>query len=206
MTCEPLAGHRSAAVHPGPVRALHWINAAAIIVMIGSGLTIQNADPILPFVVPEHWRIGADLIGALRWHFAVMWVLAINGAIYLALGLWSGRFARKLWPISPRGVLRDVWAALTCRLGHKDLSVYNQVQRLLYGGVILIGGVALLSGLALWKPVQLAPLLLLLGDFDTARIVHFACMALIAGFTLIHVVMALLVPRSIRLMVLGGAQ
>lgn len=199
-------GAAPGAVHPLTVRALHWINAGAMLVMIGSGLAIQNAEPILPFAVPERLTIGGDLIGALQWHLAVMWVIGINGILYLLFGLVTGRFRRKLLPISPRGVLRDVKAALTGRLGHDDLSVYNQVQRLLYAGVILIGILAGLSGLALWKPVQFAPLLMLLGDFDTARIVHFVCMASILGFTLVHVAMALLVPRSIKLMTLGGSR
>lgn len=200
------AGPTPELVHPISVRALHWVNASAMIVMIGSGLAIQNAEPIVPFPVPQRLTIGADLIGALQWHLAIMWVLAINGLLYLALGAWTGRFVRKLWPISARGVLRDAWAALTGRLRHQDLSVYNQIQRLLYSGVIAVSILAALSGLALWKPVQLAPLATVLGDFDNARLVHFACMILIASFTLMHVTMALLVPRSIRLMVLGGAR
>lgn len=192
--------------HPVWVRIGHWINAAAITVMIGSGLAIHNADPILPRPVPGVLTFGLDLIGALRWHLAMMWVLAANGAVYLLFGLGGGRLQRKLWPISRAGVLADLAAALTGRLRHDDLSTYNQVQRLMYAGVIAAGALAVLSGLVLWKPVQLAPLTLLLGDFAVARLVHFACMALIAGFALVHVAMALLVPRSILLMTLGGAK
>jgi len=191
-------------VHPIAVRALHWVNAGAMVVMIGSGLAIQNAEPILPFAVPDRLTIGGDLIAALRWHLAVMWVLGINGLAYLAFGVWTGRFRRKLLPITPRAVVDDALAALTGRLAHDDLSVYNQIQRVLYSGVILVGILAVISGLALWKPEQFATLVMLLGDFDNARIVHFVCMALISGFTLVHVSMALLVPRSIRLMTLGG--
>ena len=104
-----------------------------------------------------------------------MWVLAINGLVYLALGLVTGRFRRKLLPIRPREVVADVKAALTFKLAHDDLSVYNAVQRLLYLGVILAGVVIVLSGLAIWKPVQLQELTALFGGYDAARYVHFFC-------------------------------
>lgn len=191
-------------VHPLPVRAMHWLNAAAMVMMIGSGLTIHNADPILPWPVPGGLTLGGDLTGALKLHLAAMWLVAGNGLAYLAFGFASGRFRRKLLPVSLRGAFADTLLALRGRLGHEDLAVYNQVQRLLYIGVIATGVVAAVSGLALWKPVQMAPLLVLLGDFAIARIVHFTCMAAIFGFTLLHLAMALLVPRSIALMVLGG--
>ena len=55
----------------------------------------------------------------------------------------------------PGEVVADVKAALTGRLAHDDLAVYNAVQKLLYVGVILAGVVIVLSGLAIWKPVQL---------------------------------------------------
>lgn len=191
-------------VHPLPLRSLHWINAGTMLAMIGSGLAIQNSEPVVPFVVPPQLTLGDDLTAALQWHLAMMWLLGLNGLAYLAFGIWSGRFRRKLLPVSLRGVLRDVARALKGRLSHDDLSVYNQVQRVMYLGVIALGVLAVLSGLSLWKPVQLSWLLALMDDFDTARIIHFACMSLILGFTLVHVGMALLVPRSMRLMVLGG--
>ncbi len=73
-------------VHPRPVRITHWINAVAMPVMIGSGLEIHNAHPILPFRVPEALTIGGWLGGATRWHFAAMWLLVANGLVYLAHG------------------------------------------------------------------------------------------------------------------------
>lgn len=190
-------------IHPLIIRITHWINALAMIVMIMSGLQIHNAYPTLPFRVPEAMTLGGWLGGALQWHFAAMWVLMVNGAIYVAYGLLSGRFRRKLLPISPRAVLTDTLAALKGHLSHADLSVYNAVQRVLYAGVILAGIVVVLTGLSIWKPVQFQELTFIFGDFDTARIIHFLAMASISLFLLVHVIMALLVPRSLLAMIRG---
>jgi thiosulfate reductase cytochrome b subunit len=191
------------AIHPRIVRVAHWVNAVAMVVMIMSGWQIHNAFPTLPFKFPNVLTIGASLAGALQWHFAAMWLLAVNGAMYLCYGFVSGRFRRKLLPIRPREVIRDARAALAGQLGHADLSVYNAVQRLLYAGVIAASILIVVSGVAIWKPVQFRILTILLGDFDTARLVHFAAMTAIVLFLFVHVVMALLVPSSLRAMIRG---
>jgi thiosulfate reductase cytochrome b subunit len=196
-------GRPAASIHPLIARVTHWINAVAMVVMIMSGLAIHNAHPILPTVVPAALTLGGWLGGAIRWHFAAMWLLAGNGLIYLAYGILAGRFRRKLLPISLHQAAVDVRAGLTGRLGHQDLSVYNAVQRLLYVVVILAGVLAVLSGLAIWKPVQFGSLTALMGDFDNARIVHFLAMTTIVLFLVVHVVMALLVPRSLKAMIVG---
>ena len=190
-------------IHPAWVRITHWINALAVLVMIGSGWEIYNASPLFGFRFPGSITLGGWLAGALLWHFAAMWVLAINGLVYLALGFLTGRFRRKLLPIRPGEVVADVKAALTFRLSHDDISVYNSVQRLLYVGVILAGVVIVLSGLAIWKPIQLQELTAVFGGYDAARYVHFFAMAAIAGFLVVHVLLALIVPKSLKAMVTG---
>jgi thiosulfate reductase cytochrome b subunit len=194
---------RESVIHPRWVRITHWINALAIIVMIGSGWQIYNASPLFSFTFPRSITIGGWLAGALLWHFAAMWVLVINGIVYVTLGIVTGRFRRKLLPIRPSDVVADVKAALSGHLAHDDLSVYNAVQRLLYLGVILAGIVVVLSGLSIWKPIQLQELTALFGGYDAARYVHFLAMAAIVGFLFIHIVMALLVPKSLRAMIRG---
>ena len=194
---------KPALIHPLIVRITHWINAAAIIVMIASGWAIHNAYPTLPFLFPSSVTLGGSLSGGLQWHFAAMWLLMANGLVYLAYGLASGRFQRKLLPIRPVEVIAALRAALAGHLGHADLSVYNAVQRLLYLGVILAGILVVVSGLSIWKPVQLRWLVMLLGDFDAARLIHFAAMSAIVPFLVVHVAMALLVPKSLRAMITG---
>ena len=132
-----------------------------------------------------------------------MWVLVINGIVYVTLGIVTGRFRRKLFPIRPAEAFADLKAALTFKLAHDDLSRYNAVQKLLYTGVILAGIVIVLSGLAIWKPIQLQELTALFGGYDAARYVHFFAMVAIVGFLVVHIALALIVPKSLRAMIIG---
>jgi thiosulfate reductase cytochrome b subunit len=193
----------SRTIHPFWVRATHWTNALAMLMMIGSGWQIYDASPLFPFDFPAVITLGGWLAGALLWHFAAMWLLVVNGLVYVGLGLWTGRFRRKLLPLRPGQVISDARAALSGHLSHADISVYNAVQKLLYLGVILCAVVIVLSGLSIWKPVQLRELSILFGGYDAARYVHFFAMAAIVTFIVIHVVMALLVPKSLRAMITG---
>jgi len=190
-------------IQPTWVRAMHWANAVAMILMIMSGWQIYNASPLFDFRFSPEITLGGWLGGALMWHFAAMWLLMVNGLTYLITGLATGRFRKKLLPISPGGVISDVKAALTFRLAHDDLTKYNSVQKLLYAGIILVGVVIVLSCLSIWKPVQLGWLVALFGGYDVARYVHFVCMALIVTFLIVHVLLAILVPKSLRAMIIG---
>jgi thiosulfate reductase cytochrome b subunit len=203
MTTLTATGTTGHVIHPRWVRVCHWINAIAILVMIGSGWQIYNASPLFDFTFPRQIALGNWLAGAIMWHFAAMWVLVINGLVYVTLGFITGRFRRKLWPITPRAVFADAKAALTFKLAHDDLSKYNAVQKLLYAGVILCGVLIVLTGLAIWKPVQFQELTSLFGGYDIARVIHFFAMAAIVGFLVIHIFLALLVPKSLRAMVTG---
>ena len=198
-----LAREPAKVIQPAWVRIMHWTNAVAMVLMIMSGWQIYNASPLFDFRFSHSVTLGGWLGGALLWHFAAMWLLMVNGLAYLITGLATGRFRRKLLPITPGGVLSDAKAALTFKLAHDDLSTYNYVQRLLYAGIIIVGIVIVLSGLSIWKPVQLHWLVTLFGDYDTARYVHFFCMAAIVAFLVIHVVLAILVPKSLRAMIIG---
>ena len=190
-------------IHPLWVRLTHWVNAVAMVVMIGSGWEIYNASPLFPFAFTPAITLGGWLAGALLWHFAAMWLLAVNGLIYVVLGVATGRFRRMLVPIRPREVLADTKAALARNLSYDDLSIYNAVQKLLYLGIILVSIVIVLSGLAIWKPVQLQELAAAFGGYTAARYVHFFAMAAIVAFLLIHVIMSFLVPKSLRAMIVG---
>ncbi|MBV8916582.1 cytochrome b/b6 domain-containing protein [Bradyrhizobium sp.] len=190
-------------IQPAWVRVMHWINALAMILMIMSGWQIYNASPLFDFRFAKAITLGGWLGGALLWHFAAMWLLMINGLAYLITGLAAGRFRKKLLPITPAGVLSDLKAALTFKLAHDDLTVYNSVQKLLYAGIIIVGVVIVLSGLSIWKPVQLQYLTALFGGYDIARYVHFICMSLICLFLIVHVALAVLVPKSLRAMIIG---
>jgi thiosulfate reductase cytochrome b subunit len=190
-------------IQPAWVRTVHWVNAVAMVLMIMSGWQVYNASPLFDFRFSHAITIGGWLGGALLWHFAAMWLLMVNGLVYLALGIATGRFRSKLLPITPQGVISDTKAALTGKLSHDDLTRYNDVQKLLYAGIIVVGIVIVLSGLSIWKPVQLQWLTALFGGYDVARYVHFFCMAAICGFLVVHVVLSVLVPKSLRAMIIG---
>lgn len=213
---DPTAGRQGKRLHPLLLRAMHWINAIAMIIMIGSGWRIYEDEPLFGWLsFPYAITLGGDptvsfglrenaAAGALQWHFLGMWILALNGLAYLGYGIATGRFRRKLLPVRPGEVLHEVGQALRFRLKHDDITVYNAVQRLLYLGVIAAVVVQVLAGLAIWKPVQLWWLTALFGGFQGARLVHFLGMAAIVGFLVVHVALALIVPRTLLAMLTGG--
>jgi thiosulfate reductase cytochrome b subunit len=184
---------------------MHWINAGAIFIMIGSGWKIYNDDVIFGWLhFPDAVVIGKWAQYGLQWHFFGMWIFVLNGLAYLSYGIASGRFRQKLFPVSVREILATIGDALRFRLAHDDLIHYNAVQKILYLGIMLIGILIVISGLALWKPVQFSELASLFGTFQTIRLIHFLCMSAIVGFLLVHVALALLVPQSLAAMLTGG--
>ena len=188
--------------HPWPVRVTHWVNAAAMTIMIMSGWRIYDASPLFTFEFPAWMTLGNWLGGALAWHFAAMWLLAMNFVVYLLYGLMTGHVRRRLFPLRPRAIMTDFLLALRFRLPHAG-GEYNAVQRLLYvlAGLGIAG--AIVSGLAIWKPVQLAPLTALLGGYEVARRVHFAAMSGIVAFIVVHVALVAVVPRTLLPMIVG---
>lgn len=199
------SGEGTRRLHPLPLRIIHWINAVAMIIMIGSGMKIYQDEVIFGWLhFPDWMTLGIWAQHALQWHFAFMWVLLLNFLAYLAYGFLTGRFRRMLLPIRLAEVFAEIGRALRLHLAHGDLTRYNAVQKLLYIGVIVLIAVQIVSGLAIWKPVQFQELVLLFGDFQGARLAHFLGMAGIVLFLIVHVVLALLVPRTLGAMVTGG--
>jgi len=196
---------RARKLHPLPIRVMHWINALAMFIMIGSGWKIYNDEVIFGWLhFPDWITIGKWAQHGLQWHFFGMWLIVLNGLAYLIYGFATGRFRRMLLPIRVSEIIATVKETLRFHLAHDDLTVYNAVQKLLYIGVICTGVLIVLSGLAIWKPIQFSELLTLFGGFQTARLVHFLCMAAIVLFVLVHVALALLVPRTLVNMITGG--
>jgi thiosulfate reductase cytochrome b subunit len=206
----------TATIHPGVVRATHWINAVAMAIMIGSGWRIWNSSPIFDFSFPVAVTLGGDpaasqdvhnelgLAGALQWHFAGMWLLVVNGLVYVSYGILSGHFRHAFFPVGPTAFIRDALAALTFRLPHQ-FGVYNAVQKTLYLGVLAAGVVMVLTGLAIWKPGQFQELAFLFGGFDTARLVHFLGMTAIVLFLIVHISLVVIVPKTLPTMITGRA-
>src|SRR3954451_22151675 len=201
----PVPTRRARRPHPLPVRIMHWTNAEAMLAMISSGLGIYNDAVIIKGLHFPHWiTLGGWAAEHLLWHFAAMWLLVVNGGCYLIYGVVTGRFRERLVPLRVGEGIETVRETLRFKIAHEDLTVYNAVQKLLYIVVILAGIAQVVSGLAIWKPIQFSALAALLGGFQNARLIHFGGMAIIVGFLVVHVGLALLVPRTLAAMVTGG--
>jgi thiosulfate reductase cytochrome b subunit len=184
---------------------MHWVNAIAIFIMVGSGWKIYNDEVLFGWLhFPEYLTIGKWAQHGLQWHFLGMWILVINGLCYLTYGIVTGRFRRMLLPIRVDDLIANIKDALRFRLAHDDPTKYNTVQKLLYIGVICAGIMIVISGLSIWKPIQFSELLAVFGSFQNARLVHFLCMAAIVLFVVVHVSLALLVPQTLVAMMTGG--
>lgn len=190
-------------IHPLWLRVSHWINALAMLMMITSGWRIYNASPLFNFNFPDAYTLGGWLGGALQWHFAAMWLFVLNGVFYLACNIFTGRIRRVYWPLSLKGLLRDINLTVRGKLSHSDISKYNMIQKLAYIGVVLLSILTVLSGLVIWKSVQFPLLRELMGGYESARLVHFTCMSLVVFFTAIHLVMVVLVPKTFIAMIRG---
>jgi thiosulfate reductase cytochrome b subunit len=155
--------------------------------------------------VPAWLTFGGWLAGARNWHFAMMWVLGINGLVYLAFIYLHGEW-RDLVP--RRGIVRDAWEMVkfyvTVRKDHPRQGKHNALQRLAYFAMPIVGVMAVVTGISIWKPVQLAPLTNLLGGYVWARYWHFWSMLLLVTLTVGHIFMVFAVdPYSIPSMITG---
>lgn len=187
--------------------------------MVGSGLRIFNAYPgfaprggsfcCYPFAgkeVPANLTFGGWLGGARNWHFAMMWVLMVNGLVYLAFVYLHGEW-RDLVP--RRGDPRDAWQMirfyLFVRPDHPHQGKHNALQKGIYFLLPYVAVAAIITGVAIWKPVQLAGLTTLLGGYVWARFWHFLVMVALVLLSVGHVFMVLAVdPYSLRGMITGG--
>ena len=202
FTVKSTRRHR---LHPTGLRVMHWLNALAMVLLIMSGWKIYNDEVLFGWLhFPDALTLGVWAQHGLQWHFFAMWILMVNGLIYLVYGFATGRFRRKLVPIRPSEVVAEIRKALSFKLAHDDITHYNAVQKLLYIGVILVIVLQVVTGWLLWKPVQLSEVLPLFGGFQAVRLIHFIGMAAIVGFLVVHVALALLVPKTIGAMVTGG--
>jgi Ni/Fe-hydrogenase b-type cytochrome subunit len=204
--------------HHAVVRITHWVNVVALTIMVGSGLRIFNAYPAFarrgesfccyPFAnkpIPASLTFGGWLAGARNWHFAMMWLLAVNGLVYLGFIYLHGEW-RDLVP--RRGIVRDAWEMVKfyvfARTDHPRQGKHNALQRLAYFSMPIVGIMAVVTGIAIWKPVELAWLTNALGGYVWARYWHFWAMLLLVILTVGHVFMVFTVdPYSIPAMITG---
>jgi len=205
--------------HHWIVRVTHWVNVVAVVIMVGSGLQIFNAYPAFarkgelfccyPWEgkpIPGWLTFGGWLAGARNWHFAMMWVLVVNGLIYLAFVYLHGEW-RDLVP--RKGDIRDSWQMVKFytyrRKDHPHQGKHNALQKTAYFLMPIAGVFLVLTGLAIWKPVQLSWLTTLFGGYVWARYWHFVSMVALVALSVIHVFMVFAVdPYSLTSMITGN--
>ena len=209
--------------HALSTRLWHWVNAAAIIVLFMSGLTISNAhrylywgdygfDPkdawlsVIRFpgwaTIPQHY----DLAIARDWHSTAAWPFGVGLLVIWAAMLANGHFRRNLTTRLHDWTPGAMMTSSRAQAGGAERS-YSPMQRILYGlmfGVLL--PLMLFTGLAISPGFQAAAPWLLdgLGGRQSARSLHFLAAWAIFGFVVVHVVLALANWRLILAMVTGS--
>lgn len=176
---------------PGPkqagfVKLTHGITIVSLIVMIGSGLRIYNANPVFggrgAWVFPKAWVLGGGLSDARNWHFSTMWLFSINLLIYgiyiFMTKRWEKRFVSSA----------DVKALKESQNAKRKNYAWH---RLVYTGIIPVLLLAIVSGVAMYKPAQFDWLASLFVNWQTLRTVHFITVPIVLVFTLVHAILGM---------------
>lgn len=216
--------------HRWPTRLWHWVNAIAIIILIGSGLGISNAHPRLYWgqyganfdyawaslprfpawlTIPASYNLAISR----RWHLFFALVLAFGLLAYMIVSVVNRHFQRDLrfrrGDLTRTSLWADIRAHLDFRFHDPEHpGAYNVLQKLSYVGILFIAlPLVILTGLAISPGMDAAwPWLLdLFGGRQSARSIHFLSMAAIALFTVVHLVLVILagVGNELRSIVTG---
>lgn len=226
----PLAPGTLIRRHGAATRIWHWINAVAIFVLIGSGLGISNAHPRLYWgryganfdhawatlprfpawlTIPANYNLALSR----RWHLFFALVLAFGLLAYMIASLLNRHFRRDLTlrraELTPQHIWADFKAHLAFRFHDPEAPrAYNVFQKLSYILVLFVAlPLVIFTGVALSPGMNAAwPWLLdLFGGRQSARSLHFLAMVVIAGFTIVHLVLVILAGawNEVRSMITG---
>jgi thiosulfate reductase cytochrome b subunit len=225
--------------HSGVVRATHWLTFIAFVTLLITGGEIVISHPrfywgevgnvnthplfVIPIpasrdTVPTGYNyVMPDQNGWSRYlHFEAAWVAVLVGLVYVAYGIFSGHFRRKLIPER-----RDwTWRSYRNRIAkymHRtwtdrgEESSYNVLQRTTYLIVIFV-----LFPLIIWTGLAMSPSFTsalpatasLLGGRQSARTIHFFVSGLLLLFLVVHVAMVALsgFRSRMRAMITGYAR
>ncbi len=174
-----------------PAKLFHWVNIISLLLMITSGLQIYNANPVFGgrggWHFPPLFLLGGWLAGGRHWHFAAMWLFALNllwyGLYIFITRRWKNRF-----------------------LGSNDLKAIQLSQnpkrknyawhRLAYTAIIPVLLLAILSGLGMYKPGQFHWIVDWFGSWQALRVVHFMSVPTVIIFAVVHSLLGLKVGGS----------
>lgn len=167
-------------------KTFHWLNLVSLVLMITSGLQIYNANPVfggrdgLP--IPPIFVLGGWLAGGRHWHFAAMWLFALNllwyGIYIVITQRWKHRFVSS----------KDIKAL---QVSHNPKRKNYAWHRLAYTAIVPILLLAIFSGIGMYKPAQFYWIVDFFGSWQALRIVHFASVPIVVIFAIIHSLLGL---------------
>lgn len=211
-------------------RLTHWVWALCVFFLLGSGLQIFNAHPVLyigdqsgfgfdnsvlaltgtPRAFPAWATIpgGTDLATGRVIHFFFAWVLLVTLVLWFLAGLLSGHLRKDLMPgrADFREFGRDVGEHLRLKFRHRRR--YGPLQKFSYAAVLFgVFPLIFATGLAMSPGLNAAfPWLPeILGGRQTARTLHFFLAFGLLVFVAVHLVMIVLAGplNELRSMVTG---
>ena len=215
--------------HSLPVRILHWINVAALCVLLMSGLQIFNAHPTLNWGKSSYtgaadlltlahgfpsWMTlpgGQWLAMGRRWHLFFAWIFVVNGLIYVCYSIASRHLQRDLAPTRTdlRSIGRSVIDHLHLRHATGEAARrYNVLQKLTYLFVVFgLLPFVILMGWALSPRLDtvVPGWVDIVGGRQSARTLHFVAAWALVAFVLVHVFEVLIsgVVNNLRSMITG---
>jgi thiosulfate reductase cytochrome b subunit len=154
--------------------------------MIGSGLQIYNANPVFGgrsgWRVPDLFLLGGWLAGGRHWHFAAMWLFALNllwyGVYILINRRWRSRFVST----------KDLKALQSGQNVKRKTYAWH---RLVYTAIIPVLLLAIFTGLGMYKPVQFHWIVSCFGSWQVIRIFHFITVPIVVIFSFAHSLLGL---------------
>jgi thiosulfate reductase cytochrome b subunit len=170
------------------------------------GTYVDRGFPTWATLPGEQW-----LAMGRAWHLFFAWILVVNGAAYVLLGIRSGHLRHDLWPTGTdwRRLGHTFLEHLRLRFPKGDEARrYNGIQKLAYLFIIfIVGPLIVLTGLTLSPTMDAGwPWLLTLFDGrQSARTIHFICAMTLFGFFIVHIVMVILSGawNNVRSMITG---
>lgn len=172
-------------------KIFHWINLISLSLMITSGLQIYNSNPVFGgragWQFPSIFLLGGWLAGGRHWHFAAMWLFAINLLLYGTYIFITRRWKHRFISSS------DISAIQKSQNIKRKTYAWH---RLAYTAIIPVLLLPLLSGLGMYKPAQLHWIVDLFGSWQALRVVHFIFVPTVIIFAVIHSLLSLKVGGS----------
>jgi Ni/Fe-hydrogenase 1 B-type cytochrome subunit len=184
-----------------PIRAMHWIAAACVVVLVVTGFYIGR-----PYFMTSGEASAHYLMGTVRFlHFASAAVLVMTGIIRAYWLVAGNRFERlpALLPVTPRNLRNIVQtgiAYVTLRPDRQPNFVgHNPLQQMAYTGAYLMTLVMVVTGFALYGQSNPSGVIFdafawvppLLGGLQGVRLIHHALTWGFIVFAVLHIYFAI---------------